>query len=75
MYFTSLGIVRYIYARYKNNEIVLFVCYFSVHDDEYMSKQNYYGQAHEIRESVCEQASIMINGKLKEYQVGCQGFP
>ncbi|KAL4236408.1 Transcription activator BRG1 [Mactra antiquata] len=40
-----------------------------VHDDEYMSKQNYYGQAHEIRESVCEQASIMINGKLKEYQI------
>lgn len=43
--------------------------YFSVHDDEYMSKKNYYGQAHEIREAVSEQASIMINGKMKEYQV------
>ncbi|XP_052775385.1 transcription activator BRG1-like isoform X2 [Mya arenaria] len=40
-----------------------------VHDDEYMSKQNYYGQAHEIREIVTEQASILVNGKLKEYQI------
>lgn len=40
-----------------------------VHDDEYMSKKNYYGQAHDIREIVTEQASIMVNGKLKEYQV------
>jgi hypothetical protein len=41
----------------------------SVHDDEYMSKKNYYGQAHEIREIINEQAAIMINGKMKEYQV------
>ncbi|XP_052257298.1 probable global transcription activator SNF2L2 isoform X2 [Dreissena polymorpha] len=40
-----------------------------VHDDEYMSKKNYYGQAHEIREKVTDQASILVNGKLKEYQI------
>jgi len=40
-----------------------------VHDDEYMSKKNYYGQAHDIREIVTEQATILVNGKLKEYQV------
>ena len=50
-----------------NNEGKLTI--YSVHDDEYMSKKNYYGQAHEIREIINEQASIMINGKMKEYQV------
>lgn len=48
---------------------MLFALYSRVHDDEYMSKKNYYGQAHDIREIVTEQASIMVNGKLKEYQV------
>lgn len=43
-------------------------------DDEYNATseggaQNYYGLAHTITETVTEQASIMINGRLKEYQV------
>ena len=43
-------------------------------DDEYNASseggtQNYYGLAHTITETVTEQASIMINGRLKEYQV------
>lgn len=42
-----------------------------VEDDEYKQsgEQTYYGIAHTIREEVTEQASILINGKLKEYQV------
>merc|ERR1711892_451765 len=42
-------------------------------DDEYKKglkgDQNYYNIAHTIVEEVHEQASIMVNGKLKEYQV------
>lgn len=44
-------------------------------DDDYKVAQaggeeaNYYMQAHSVREVVTEQASIMVNGKLKEYQV------
>ena len=39
-------------------------------DDEYKaSGQNYYGIAHTVNEKVTEQASMMVNGKLKEYQV------
>ncbi|XP_015906861.2 probable global transcription activator SNF2L2 [Parasteatoda tepidariorum] len=41
-------------------------------DDEYMNMggyQNYYNIAHAISEEVKEQASVMVNGKLKEYQV------
>ena len=40
-------------------------------DDEYKSGgyQNYYNIAHAIGEEVKEQASIMVNGKLKEYQI------
>lgn len=43
-------------------------------DDEYSKKgakgdMNYYNVAHTITEVVHEQASIMVNGKLKEYQV------
>jgi len=43
-------------------------------DDEYSKKgkmgdMNYYNVAHTITEEVHEQASIMVNGKLKEYQV------
>lgn len=43
-----------------------------VEDDEYKNQsgeQSYYGIAHTIRETVTEQASIMVNGKLKEYQI------
>lgn len=42
-----------------------------VEDDEYknQSERSYYGIAHTIREEVTEQASIMVNGKLKEYQI------
>ena len=43
-----------------------------VEDDEYKNQtgeQSYYGIAHTIREEVTEQASIMVNGKLKEYQI------
>lgn len=41
-------------------------------DDEYKAtgdEKNYYSIAHTIKETVTEQAKIMINGRLKEYQV------
>lgn len=44
-------------------------------DDDYNAnlvggeEANYYMQAHSVRETVSAQASIMINGTLKEYQV------
>lgn len=40
-------------------------------DDEYKAGgyQNYYNIAHAIREEVREQATLMVNGVLKEYQV------
>lgn len=41
-------------------------------DDEYRAsseQQNYYNIAHAVRETVTEQASIMVFGKLKEYQI------
>ncbi|XP_025830418.1 ATP-dependent helicase brm isoform X3 [Agrilus planipennis] len=40
-------------------------------DDEYKNsseEQTYYSIAHTVHEIVTEQASIMVNGKLKEYQ-------
>lgn len=44
-----------------------------VEDDEYHKRigeeQSYYGIAHTVHEMVTEQASIMINGQLKEYQI------
>ena len=41
-----------------------------VEDDEYKTEeQTYYSIAHTIHEGVTEQASIMVNGRLKEYQV------
>nr|QYV43157.1 Brahma [Colaphellus bowringi] len=44
-----------------------------VEDDEYNKnaheEQTYYSIAHTVHEIVTEQASIMVNGKLKEYQV------
>lgn len=30
---------------------------------------NYYGMAHTVKESIIEQPSLLIGGKLKEYQV------
>lgn len=44
-------------------------------DDEYhrsatkAEEKSYYSVAHTVHEHVTEQASIMVNGKLKEYQV------
>ncbi|XP_043275129.1 ATP-dependent helicase brm-like isoform X2 [Venturia canescens] len=41
-----------------------------IEDDEYKTEeQTYYSIAHTIHERVTEQASIMVNGKLKEYQI------
>lgn len=41
-----------------------------VEDDEYKAEeQTYYSIAHTIHEKVYEQASIMVNGQLKEYQI------
>ncbi|XP_067642426.1 ATP-dependent helicase brm [Eurosta solidaginis] len=41
-----------------------------VEDDEYRTEeQTYYSIAHTIHEKVTEQASIMVNGQLKEYQL------
>ena len=49
-------------------------------DDEYSHKkgnmQNYYGIAHTLREPVEKQPTIVVNGRLKEYQVRyCQESP
>ena len=38
-------------------------------DDDYNSVDTYYGIAHTYREKIKEQATIMVNGMLKEYQV------
>ncbi|XP_061175393.1 probable global transcription activator SNF2L2 [Saccostrea echinata] len=44
-------------------------------DDEYhrnatkTEEKSYYGVAHTVHEHVTEQATIMVNGKLKEYQI------
>uniref|UniRef100_A0A1I8JMH7 Reverse transcriptase domain-containing protein n=1 Tax=Macrostomum lignano TaxID=282301 RepID=A0A1I8JMH7_9PLAT len=38
-------------------------------DDDYHQQQGYYGSAHSVQERVREQASILVNGKLKEYQL------
>ncbi|XP_057327436.1 ATP-dependent helicase brm-like isoform X2 [Microplitis mediator] len=41
-----------------------------VEDDEYKTEeQTYYSIAHTVHECVTEQASIMVNGILKEYQI------
>ncbi|XP_026849345.1 ATP-dependent helicase brm isoform X2 [Drosophila persimilis] len=41
-----------------------------VEDDEYKTEeQTYYSIAHTIHEKVYEQAAIMVNGQLKEYQI------
>lgn len=41
-----------------------------VEDDEYRTEeQTYYSIAHTVHETVTEQASILVNGKLKEYQI------
>lgn len=43
-----------------------------VEDDEYKNisgEKNYYSIAHTVKETVTQQASIMVNGLLKEYQV------
>ena len=46
-------------------------------DDEYSQKkgtmQNYYGIAHTYREPVEEQPRLLVNGRLKEYQVSRGG--
>lgn len=43
----------------------------AVEDDEYRDSgyESYYGIAHAIREEVKTQATLMINGQLKEYQI------
>lgn len=44
-------------------------------DDEYSNKkgsgsmQNYYGIAHTLREPVEDQPTLIVNGRLKQYQV------
>ncbi|XP_055387914.1 ATP-dependent helicase brm isoform X2 [Condylostylus longicornis] len=41
-----------------------------VEDDEYRTEeQTYYSIAHTVHEKVTEQANIMVNGQLKEYQL------
>lgn len=43
----------------------------AIEDDEYKNSgmETYYGVAHAIREQVTTQASLMVNGALKEYQI------
>lgn len=41
-----------------------------VEDDEYKTEeQTYYSIAHTVHETITEQATILVNGKLKEYQI------
>lgn len=42
-----------------------------IEDDEYKNSgyESYYGIAHAIREEVKSQATLMVNGQLKEYQI------
>lgn len=42
-----------------------------IEDDEYQlqGKQSYYGIAHRMREPIHQQASILVGGQLKPYQV------
>ena len=44
-----------------------------VEDDEYKEviggEKNYYSIAHTIKEEVREQPTILVNGRLKEYQI------
>ena len=40
-----------------------------VEDDEYNRMNSYYGVAHRVREAVSAQASILVGGQLKPYQV------
>lgn len=42
-----------------------------VEDDEYKNSgmESYYGIAHAVREEVKSQATLMVNGSLKEYQI------
>jgi SWI/SNF-related matrix-associated actin-dependent regulator of chromatin subfamily A protein 2/4 len=42
-----------------------------VEDDEYkhQGEQNYYTIAHTIHEPVTDQANMLVNGRLKEYQI------
>ncbi len=57
------------YSDDKTKEVLLKA---KTEDDEYKNtseEHTYYGIAHTIHESITEQASIMVNGKLKEYQI------
>ena len=41
-----------------------------VEDDEYKAEEkNYYSIAHDVRERITEQSTILVNGQLKEYQI------
>ena len=56
------------------NEIVFYCRNASHEDDEYEAMKateakNYYALAHTVREDINDQASIMVNGRMKEYQV------
>ncbi|XP_051166956.1 ATP-dependent helicase brm isoform X2 [Leptopilina boulardi] len=54
----------------EHNKVKKTVNKAKVEDDEYKTEeQTYYSIAHTVHESVTEQASILVNGKLKEYQV------
>ncbi|XP_075163393.1 ATP-dependent helicase brm [Haematobia irritans] len=54
----------------SDEEVQEFIKKVKVEDDEYRTEeQTYYSIAHTIHEKVTEQASILVNGKLKEYQI------
>ena len=36
-----------------------------------LESRQYYHIAHDVREDITEQPTILIGGNLKEYQVGC----
>lgn len=57
----------------EEDEITQIIQKAKAEDDEYQrnakEEQTYYSIAHTVHEMVTEQASILVNGQLKEYQV------
>ena len=45
--------------------------HFRVEDKAALESRQYYHIAHDVREDITEQPTILIGGKLKEYQVSC----
>jgi ATP-dependent helicase STH1/SNF2 len=55
----------------ENFKSMNFTFFFSVEDDEYhaQDEKNFFSIAHRNREKITKQASILIGGSLKQYQI------